>query len=129
LLNCIQVRPGDFLMLNLVLVGLAALLGGGLSSLGLLAVWVLSAGGGEGGAARAKTGRLGDEASSEGGWSEISTGGPHVHAGILACDTGPTDVGWWYSAARSVRRSTWVQKLPEGLWRRRSQHKPHALAI
>lgn len=79
-------------MLNLVLVGLAALLGGGLSSLGLLAVWVLSAGssGGEGGAAHAKTGKLGrrqsgDEASSEGGWSEISTGAPDQDAGSVAC--------------------------------------------
>ena len=72
---CCQVRPGDVMTYILAVMGLMALLGGGLTSLALLLIWGISRQPSASTDQRqgGKTAHS-DEVSSEAGWSEVSSG-------------------------------------------------------
>lgn len=67
-----QIRPGTVATYVLSITGLAAFCGGGLASLGLLAIWGISKPRPD--QASSSKARQYDEVSSETGWSEVSTG-------------------------------------------------------
>ncbi|KAK9907381.1 hypothetical protein WJX75_002552 [Coccomyxa subellipsoidea] len=67
-----KIRPGTVATYVLSITGLAAFCGGGLASLGLLAIWGISKPRPD--QASSSKARQYDEVSSETGWSEVSTG-------------------------------------------------------